>query len=218
VETTRLLVGSLGNAASGPKLLIQASAVGFYGPHGSEILDETATRGSGFLAELCEAWEAEAEKARSLGVRVVMLRLGLVLARDGGAYPRMAAPIRLFLGTKLGHGNQGLSWIHIDDLMRLILEIIRKGTYEGTVNAVSPNPISNGDFTDILGEVLHRPLLPVPGFLSASALRLVFGEMAEETLLSGAFVRPGKALEAGFTFQFPDARSALRDLAGSADP
>ena len=168
----------------------------------------------GFLAGVCRQWEARAEAATALGVRVVKLRLGVVLARDGGALPRLAFPVRIWQGTRLGHGQQGLSWIHIDDLVRLILEAIGNPAYRGPVNATAPMPASNETFTRAVARQLKRPLLPVPGALTRAAVRLLLGQMAQEMLLDGAFVYPRQAERLGFQFRFPGAAEALADLLG----
>jgi uncharacterized protein (TIGR01777 family) len=173
-------------------------------------VDERQGPGGGFLAEVCRRWEAAAPA--EAGMRVVRLRLGVVLARDGGALPRLAGPVRAFLGTALGSGRQGLSWIHIDDLVALALAAARDEAYRGPVNATAPEPASNADFTRALARRLRRPLLPVPGWASAAALRLALGGMADEMLLRGAYVLPGEARRLGFRFRFPNLDAALADL------
>ncbi len=214
LQSTRRLVEALGRVAVRPKVLVSASAVGFYGPRSTEPVDESADPGHDFLAHVCQAWEGEAARAEALGLRVVYLRLGVVLAREGGALPRMAAPVRAFLGSKLGDGLQGLSWIHGQDLVRLVGEILDQEAYRGPINATSPEPLSQGEFTRHLGRVLKRPILPVPAFLSRSALKLVLGSMAEALLLQGAYVQPQRAMALGFTFRFPSAEAALQDMLG----
>jgi nucleoside-diphosphate-sugar epimerase len=148
--------------ATGPRVLVNAGAVGIYGAMDDRPVDEGRAPGEGFLPQVCRQWEAAAEAASASGVRVVRLRLGVVLARDGGALPRMALPVRLFLGTRLGQGRQGLSWIHVDDLVRLILEAAANPACRGPVNATAPRPVSNETFTRTLAQRLRRPLLPVP--------------------------------------------------------
>jgi uncharacterized protein len=212
VLTTRRLVEALG--PEGPRVLLQASAVGIYSPRIRRPQDETAPAGGGFLADLCRAWEGEAARATQQKLRVVHLRTGVVLAREGGALPRMALPVRFCLGSRLGDGNQGLSWIHIRDLAALYREAADNPQWRGVFNAVAPTPVSQADFVAHLGHTLHRPILPVPAFLTRGALRLTFGEMAQELLLEGAYVQPARALAAGFGFQFPRVERALEDLLG----
>lgn len=212
LDTTTRLVEALGQAASGPKVLVNASAMGYYGAHGGEVVDETGTRGKGFLPEVCAAWEKAADGATAHGVRVVKLRIGVVLAREGGALPKMALPVKLFQGAKLGHGQQGLSWIHLEDLVAMLLQAAADPAWEGVYNATAPRPVTNETFTRILGRVLHRPVLPVPGFVTAAVLPLLVGEMARPMLLEGAFVYPRRAERQGFTFRFPEALGAVQDL------
>ncbi len=213
-ESTRRLVEALGQAGQRPPVLVNASAVGWYGPHGGEVVDERDGPGKDFLARVCRAWEAEADRAESFGVRVVKLRLGVVLTREGGALSKMALPVRLFQGAKLGHGQQGLSWIHIEDLVAMLLEAARNPAWQGALNACAPRPVTNETFTRLLGRTLHRPILPVPGFITRAVLKRLYGEMADAMLLSGAFVYPRRAEELGFHFKFPEAGAALRDLLG----
>lgn len=206
VETTRKLVDAMAAGESRPSVLVSASAVGYYGPHGDEVLDETAPAGSDFLAEVCRAWEAEAERAESLGVRVVRLRLGVVLARDGGALARMVPPFRAFVGGPIGSGRQWMSWIHGDDVTGLVLAALADDRWRGAVNATAPTPVRNADFAAALGATLARPaVVPTPAF----ALRLAFGEMAD-VLLTGQRVVPAVATALGFHWRYPDLLGALR--------
>ena len=213
LEPTGRIVAALATLAVKPAL-VNASAIGIYGPRDGRPIDEDERHGpgTGFLARLCRQWEAAADAALAHGVRVVKVRIGIVLARDGGALPKMALPVRLFQGTRLGHGQQGFSWIHMDDLVRLFLEAARNPAYAGAVNATSPQPTTNETFTRMLTHRLHRPLLPVPAFLTRTAVKILLGEMAEALLLDGAFVYPRKAAELGFTFRFERAEAALADL------
>ena len=211
VETTRRLVEALSRPGA-PKVLVNASAMGYYGAHAGEVVDESAPKGKGFLAEVCAAWEREADLAAAHGVRVVKLRIGVVLAREGGALPKMALPVKLFQGAKLGHGQQGLSWIHIQDLVAMLVRAAEDPSWSGAYNATAPQPVTNETFTRLLGKVLRRPILPVPGFVTATVLPLLVGEMAEPMLLQGAFVYPRRAEAQGFTFTFPGAAQALQDL------
>lgn len=209
---TSRLVGALRHCARPPAALVNASAIGYYVPKDAEPVDEGAAPGSGLLAEVCQAWEAEALAAAALGVRVVRIRIGVVLAREGGALPKLALPVRLFAGCKLGSGRQGLSWIHLDDLVAMFIEAAGNPAWEGAFNGTAPEPLSNEAFTRLIAKQLHRPLLPVPGILTTLGTKLLLGEMAEALLLQGAFVRPTHALALGFPFRFPTAQSALEDL------
>nr|WP_320130976.1 TIGR01777 family oxidoreductase [uncultured Holophaga sp.] len=200
--------------SGGPRTLVNASATGFYGYLNPEFVREDDPSGPGFLAGVCRAWEAEADSAGSPGVRVVKLRLGMVLAREGGALPRLARSVRWGLGTRLGDGKQGMSWIHLEDLVRLMARVVSDPGMEDIYNAVAPAPLSNADFTRTLAGVLRRPVLPVPGVLSASLLRLALGQLAEEMLLGGVWAIPARLQAQGFTFRFPDLESALQDLLG----
>ena len=196
IEGTRKVVAAIEQATSKPAALLCASAVGFYGSRGDETLTEASPPGTGFLAELVTDWEAEARCAEKLGLRVVILRFGIVLGRDGGAFPKMAAPLKWGVGGKLGPGKQWMPWIHIDDVVGMILFALRNGGLRGPLNVVSPNPATNADFTQRLAAHLHRPaLFPVPAF----ALRLLLGEMAE-AVLSSARVVPAAAAAAGYRF------------------
>jgi len=210
VGPTERLVQAIAAAAAGPGVLVNASAVGIYGAMDGRPVDEGSAPGKGFLAQLCRRWEAAAQAPA--GVRVVRLRLGVVLARDGGALPRMAFPVRLYQGARLGGGQQGLSWIHVDDLVRLILEAAANPAYRGPVNAVSPMPVSNETFTRALARRLRRPMLPVPAWITRTALRALLGEMGQAMLLEGAYVYPRQAERLGFEFRFRRVEDALADL------
>ena len=212
VETTKRLVEAMRACPQPPAALVNASAIGFYVPAGEEPVDEGSDSGMGFLAEVCRAWEVEAIAAGAFGVRVALVRIGVVLAREGGALPKMALPVRWFQGCKLGRGTQGLSWIHLDDLVAMFVEAARNPAWRGAFNGTAPQPLSNEAFTQALAKRLHRPLLPVPGFVTAAATKLVLGELAEALLLQGAFVKPTRVLAQGFQFRFPTADMALADL------
>jgi uncharacterized protein (TIGR01777 family) len=206
VNGTRALVAAMRD--SPPKVLVSASAVGYYGSRGDEILTERSEAGGDFLAQVCLEWEREAREAEKLGVRVALLRFGMVLGGEGGALPRMLPPFKLGMGGRLGSGSQWMSWIHIADLCDLILFALRESAVSGALNAASPNPVTNADFTRVLASVLHRPaLLSVPAF----ALKGMLGEMAQVLLASQRAV-PDRALRAGFVFQHPEIGSALRNL------
>jgi uncharacterized protein (TIGR01777 family) len=193
-----------------PRTLISASAIGYYGAHGEEPLDEDTPPGNDFLAETCVAWEAEAERARELGMRVVKLRTGVVLDREGGALKKMLLPFRLGVGGPVAGGRQYISWIHREDLVGLMMAALEDERWSGPVNGTAPEPVSNRDFSHTLGHVLHRPsLLPVPGI----ALRLLYGEMAE-IVTTGARVLPAKALVLGYRFRHARLEEALRSALG----
>jgi hypothetical protein len=189
-----------------PRTLISGSAVGYYGPHGEEPLDEDSPPGSDFLAETCVAWEAEAQRASALGMRVVLVRTGVVLNRDGGALAKMLPPFQLGVGGPVAGGAQYMSWIHREDLVGMICAALDDERWSGPINATAPEPVSNREFSHALGHALHRPsLLPVPGF----ALGLLYGEMAE-IVTTGARVVPAKALVLGYDFRHPELDEALR--------
>lgn len=208
VQATRIIHQSIKEATVKPQVLINASAVGYYGVRGNEALGEEAVPGSGFLAEVCKSWEAHAIRVEDFNVRVARLRFGIVLGPNGGALKLMLPPFKMGLGGWLGSGNQWLSWIHRDDLIQLILFCLDHELIKGAVNAVSPLPVTNKVFSLVLAQVLKRPcLLPVPAF----ALKLLLGEMSE-MLLTGQRVIPRKAQEAGFAYQYADIRRALEEI------
>jgi len=208
IASTRRIVERLAALPAGgrPRVLVSASAVGIYGDRGEERLDEASAPGTGFLAELCRDWEAEASRAESLGVRVVRLRIGVVLAREGGALALMRIPFSLGLGGRLGHGAQHFPWIHADDLVESIRFALARDELAGAVNAVAPAPVRNVELTRTLARVLGRKaFVPVPAF----ALRAAMGPLAVE-LLGGRQVVPKRLLEAGFRFRHADLETALR--------
>lgn len=210
VLATRSLAGAMRAAAQPPATFISGSAVGFYGPHGDELVTETTPAGRDFLADVCVQWEAEAVKAPA-GTRVVTIRTGLVLARDGGALPRMLPPFWLGAGGPLGSGQQYWPWIHKDDWVALVRFALESPVVRGPVNATAPHPVTSAEFAQGLGRALHRPaFLPAPAF----ALRLLLGEMAEGLLLSGQRALPAKAEQAGFRFTYKNLPSALSQLFG----
>ncbi|RPI24142.1 MAG: TIGR01777 family protein [Acidobacteria bacterium] len=211
VRATRDLVQTLGRSSTPPTALISGSAIGFYGVRGDEELDENSPRGTGFLPEVAEVWEKEAQAAAKLGVRVVLVRTGIVLAREGGALPEMAKPFRAFAGGPIGEGTQWMSWIHLVDEVRVIRLALDFSALDGPINSTAPNPVRNEEFAHELGKALKRPsLIKAPAF----ALRAVFGEMANELLLGGQRVLPRRLLQAGFQFQFPNLGLALADVFG----
>jgi uncharacterized protein (TIGR01777 family) len=209
VEGTALLANALASLPRPPRTFACASAIGYYGNRGDEIMDETSPPGDGFLAETCVAWEAAAEPARAAGIRVVNMRIGVVLAGEGGALPKIATPFKLGLGGPVGDGRQYMSWIAREDLLAALEFVLTHPTLAGPVNLVAPAPVTNREFALALGRVLGRPaVLPLP----AVAVRLLFGEMGDELLLSSTRVQPRRLLNAGFEFQYPALEPALRHL------
>ena len=206
VDATRSIVRAIGGAAAPPSLLLNGSAVGYYGPHGDDVVTEETRAGDDFLASVCRQWESEAMRAASDRTRVVCIRTGLVLDKDGGALPQMLLPFRLGAGGPVGSGRQYWPWIHLVDWIRLVRWIIDSDRLAGPVNATGPNPVTNGEFARALGQAMHRPsFMPAPGF----ALRLALGEMADGLLLSGQRAVPARAERAGFTFTYPRVDDAL---------
>lgn len=209
VASTRLLAERLAGLPSAPPTLVCASAIGFYGARDDETLDEGSAPGTGFLADVCRDWEGAADPARDAGIRVVHLRIGMVLAREGGALVKMLTPFRLGLGGPLGNGRAWMSWIHLDDLVRAACFAIEDGTLSGPVNAVAPAPVTNADFTRALARALHRPaLLPAPAF----AIRALLGEMGQELLLASTRVLPRRLEAAGFRFAYPSIDKAFEAI------
>lgn len=212
VQGTRNLAAALAQSAAKPRVLVCASAVGFYGNRGDEILREENAAGQGFLPEVCREWEDACRVAAEAGIRTVNIRIGLVLSPKGGALGNMLTPFKLGLGGRIGAGQQWWSWIHVDDIVGGIHHAMRTESVSGPVNLVAPNPVRNAEFTKVLASILGRPaFFPVPGF----ALRLAFGKMAaEELLLASQRVEPGKLAASGYTFRFRELRVALENLAG----
>lgn len=209
VEGTETLVNALKGLDSPPKLFVSASAVGYYGSRGDEDITENSKPGDGFLSDLSIDWEAEAMKAEEFGARVVIPRIGIVLAKGGGALAKMITPFSFGLGGTVGQGDQWMSWIALPDLVKIIQFLINNDRMKGPLNATSPNPVTNSDFTSALGKVLNRPtFIPVPGF----GVKLLFGEMGERLLLEGVKVHPERLLDAGFKFDYPELEAALRKV------
>jgi len=207
IDTTRVLVDSLLRLKQKPRLLIVASAIGYYGNRGDEILTESSTTGTDFLALVCRDWEAEASRAAARGIRTVMLRTGVVLSGKGGALPKMLTPFKLGVGGRLGSGQQWMSWIAIEDVVGIIRNAIANEQVSGPVNVVAPNPVRNEEFTRLLAAMLHRPaIFPAPAFM----LRLAMGEMADAVLLGSDRVKPERMLAAGYKFRFEILEPALR--------
>ncbi|MEI9815289.1 MAG: TIGR01777 family oxidoreductase [Acidobacteriota bacterium] len=208
VEGTRKLVDAM--RAHRPQVLVSGSAVGYYGSRGDTLLTEAEPAAQDFLGEVALAWEQEAAKAEELGVRGARIRIGMVLGKNGGALQKMLLPFKLGLGGPIAGGAQWMSWIHIVDLVDLILFLLRESTVRGVFNAVSPNPVTNADFTTALGKALRRPtILPVPEF----AIKALFGEMSEVILASQRAI-PDAAIRQGFTFRYPDIYGALLQIIG----
>jgi uncharacterized protein len=202
---TRSIVAAIKAAARKPVVLLNASAIGFYGPHGGEALTEEASAGTDFLATVCNQWEWEAQAAQSM-TRVVLLRTGLVLHRSGGALPSIVRPFRFFMGGPVGSGNQYWSWVHLDDWVAMTIWALTHDRIAGPLNLTAPAPVTNREFASTLGQVLRRPAwLHTPDFM----LHLVLGEMADALLLSGQFVLPFKAEWDGYHFRYPTLRPAL---------
>jgi uncharacterized protein (TIGR01777 family) len=211
VDATRTLVTMLARLSRKPAVLVNASAVGFYGDRGDEELTEASAAGPGFLAGVVQDWEAEAGKVSALGIREVRLRLGVVLSPAGGALAKMLPLFRAGLGGRLGSGRQWMSWISVDDAAGVLYHALANPQLSGAVNGVAPEPVTNAGFTTTLAAVLHRPaILPVP----AAGLRGVFGQMADETVLVSAKVVPGKLAATGYVFRWPQLARALRHVLG----
>ena len=208
VVTTRLLVDAISRHMSKPRMLVNASGIGYYGASDDRVLDESVARGQGFLSDLCLAWEAEALRAADFGLRVVLLRTGMVLERDGGALPKMLLPFRLFAGGPIMPGTQWVSWIHRRDHLGLIQWLLTTPQVSGPVNVVAPEPVTMNEFCTTLGRVLRRPSwLPVPGF----ALHAALGELGT-LMTTGQRVNPAKALSGGYVFLYPTLEPALRAI------
>ena len=204
---TKILVEAIKQADPRPSVLVNASAVGYYGTSETAAFDETSPSGNDFLAQVCQTWETEAQKVREAGVRLAIIRIGIVLG-NGGALAKMIEPYQFFAGGPIGNGRQWLSWIHRDDLVNLIIEALKRPELEGTFNATAPNPARMEQFSQTLGDVMNRPAwLPVPGF----ALDLLLGEGAK-VVLEGQQVLPKKTQSAGFQYQYPELKSALTEI------
>lgn len=209
VKGTTFISETLAGLQAKPKVLVAASAIGIYGNRGAERLDETSAAGDDFLSEVCREWEMATRAASAAGVRVVNLRFGIVLSKEGGALAKMLTPFRLGVGGRVGDGKQYMSWIALDDAVGAIRYALEDEKMSGAVNVVAPQPVTNNEFTKALGGALSRPtIFPVPAF----ALRLAFGEMADALLLSGARVEPAKLIQAGYKFQYPELNGALSHL------
>jgi hypothetical protein len=209
VTSTINLARALAQAANKPKVFVCASAIGYYGNRGDEILREDSAPGAGFLPEVCRQWEAAAKTAFDAGIRTVSLRTGVVLSAKGGALAAMLTPFKFGLGGRIGDGRQWMSWIDLQDMVGAILHILKTDLLQGPVNMVAPRPVTNAEFTKTLAGVLRRPaIFPVPAF----AAKLVFGEMAEELLLGSQRVEPAKLISSGYPFRFRELKAALSSV------
>ncbi len=206
-STTSLLCSALSKLNAPPKVVVNASAVGYYGNRGDELLDESSSSGMGFLAQVCRSWEAAASVVKVPGVRLVLLRIGVVLTPTGGALKKMLLPFKLCLGGRIGSGKQYISWIAIEDLVRIILFCLKESSLSGPVNAVAPNAVTNALFTQELGKALGRPtIFPLP----ETIVRLVLGEMGEELLLNSVRVKPKKLEDCGFEYLCPELKFIMK--------
>ncbi len=208
---TRLLSESLAQLRHAPRVLVSASAVGFYGDRGDEIVNEASPAGSLFLSEVATAWEVATEPAARRGIRVVNLRIGFVLSAAGGGLAMMLLPFKMGVGGRVGNGRQYLSWVALDDVLGAVVHVLASDALRGPVNVVAPHPVTNLEFTKTLGRVLRRPtIFPMPAF----AARLAFGEMADNLLLASTRVEPSRLLATGYQFRFPQLEAALRHVLG----
>jgi uncharacterized protein len=212
VQGTRHLAAALAACQNKPRVFVCASAIGFYGNRGDEVLNEESASGQEFLPEVCREWENATSAASAAGIRTVNIRIGVVMSPKGGALGKMLPPFKLGLGGRIGSGRQWSSWIHVDDIAGGIHHAMRTESLSGPVNFVAPNPVRNAEFTKVLASVLHRPaFFPVP----ALALRVAFGKMAaDELLLSSQRVEPAKLTATAYPFRFPELRAALENLVG----
>jgi uncharacterized protein len=209
VVSTRNLAQTLVQTPEKPRVLITASAIGYYGDRADELLRESSSAGTGFLAEVCREWETAAQTAADAGIRCAQLRTGVVLSGDGGALRKMLMPFRVGVGGKVGSGRQWMSWIHIQDWVGALHHILKSDLLQGPVNVVATRPVTNAEFTRILGSILSRPtIFPLP----APVAKLAFGQMAEEVLLASQRVEPNKLVSSGYPFQYSDLRKALEAL------
>ena len=209
VHSTALLVGALAACSQPPKVLVNASAIGYYGNRGSELLNEKSSSSDDFLSKVCQAWEAQMAPAEDKGIRAVRMRVGVVLSSKGGALAKMLLPFRLGLGGRIGNGEQYISWISLDDTVGAFIHALTNDELSGAVNCVASEPATNTEFTKALGRVLQRPtIFPMPAF----ATRLVFGEMGDALLLASTRVTPTRLLDSGYKFLLPDLEGAMRQV------
>ena len=209
VQGTRLLAEQVAAMASPPRVFVSASAIGFYGNRGDELLTEQSTAGRDFLADVCVEWERATEAVQARGIRTVLARFGIILSTKGGALAKMLPPFRMGVGGRVGDGKQWMSWIALEDVVAGLLHVIKTESVKGAVNFVAPNPVTNAEFTKKLGNALSRPtIFPIPAF----GIRLAFGEMADALLLSSQRVQPAVLEASGFEFQYVELSSALKAI------
>ena len=209
IEGTKRLCEHILKLPTPPSVLVCASAIGYYGNRGVEFLNEGSSRGSGFLPDVCLGWEEAAESVSKAGIRVVNVRFGIVLSKDGGALAKMMTPFKMGMGGKIGSGTQFMSWVAMDDVTGAIYHTLTTDLLKGPVNVTAPNPVTNKEFTNTLGEVLKRPaVVPMPAF----AAKLAFGEMANDLLLASTKVAPKMLSDSGYEFQYPELENALRHI------
>jgi uncharacterized protein len=209
VDSTRFLVNSLARLKQKPRVFVSASAIGYYGNRGDEVLDESSAPGNDFLAEVCRDWEVEALRAQSSGIRTVLTRFGVILSAKGGALTQMLTPFKLGLGGRLGSGQQWMSWVALDDVTGILRSALSDEQASGPVNVVAPNPVQNSEFTRVLASVLHRPaIFPAPAF----ALRIAVGEMADALLLSSQRVQSKRPLASTYAFRYENLKPALHAI------
>lgn len=209
VNGTRALAEAMASLEAGPRILVCASAVGFYGDRGEELLTENMEAGEGFLPEVVQNWETAADPAREAGIRVVHLRLGIVLSAEGGALAKMLPVFKLGLGGRLGNGRMWMSWVHLQDAAEAFVQAVHNPEMQGIYNLCAPSPVRNSEFTRVMGKVLKRPaILPAP----APALRLLLGEMGQSLLLGSTRCAPAALKDHGFSFEYPELEPALHDL------
>lgn len=211
LDAGRAIVEAAKSVEKKPRVIIQASAIGYYGSRGDEIIDESSSPGESFLVEVVKKWEQSTQGVESLKIRRVIIRSSIVLGKEGGVFLRLVKPFRLFVGGHLGSGKQWFSWIHLEDEVKAILFLIEREDLSGVFNLTAPHQLIQKDFFHILGKIMKRPSwFPVPGFV----LRLIFGEMAKDTLLSGQRVAPRRLLEASYRFLYPQAELAIKEILG----
>ncbi len=209
IDATRHLIGAFSKLQRPPRMVVAASAIGYYGSRGEESLTEASAPGTGLLPALCKEWEAETSRASEIGARVAITRFGIILAAHGGALQKMATPFKLCAGGRLGDGRQWMSWVTLRETVNIIQFALATDGLAGPVNVVSPNPVRNAEFTRVLAKSLHRPaIFPAPAF----ALRMALGEMADALLLSSQKVMPSRLTDAGYTFLNPDLAGALVEI------
>ena len=212
IEGTKRLCEHILKLPTPPSVFVCASAIGYYGNRGVEFLNEGSPRGSGFLPDVCLGWEEATESVSKAGIRVVNVRFGIVLSKDGGALAKMITPFKIGMGGKIGSGTQYMSWIAMDDVTSAIYHTLITESLKGPVNVTAPNPVTNKEFTNTLGEVLKRPaVVPIPAF----AAKLAFGEMANDLLLASTKVAPKRLSDSGYEFQYPKLEPALKHVLGT---